>query len=275
MPNLEECKPTSLALPCDCDIWQDVQQTFTIGKLDKDIGGKQFNEMLPRIPDNLLKREQDTKELVAATLNHQSYLEILMSNYANSDIFMALAKNHLAIFIRTFYYFCLARKACREYVLQGATVRHEPRRLIDSNIWGKDLFPEELVKEIVGRAASENISLTRKWGIYGKRKFTPGSGPQPKGKRSRSATRQRKVYDQRVAPAPQLTTVPSQMLVPQLVTTSPAFNPVYEQAGTTTFRPHGSRGRGGRGGRGQRGSRSRGRGYSRRGDRGAGRGNKQ
>ena len=48
-----------------------------IGKLDRDIEKKQFNEKLPRIQDHLLKREQDMKELVTTILNHQSYLETL------------------------------------------------------------------------------------------------------------------------------------------------------------------------------------------------------
>ena len=267
-PSLEECRPVSLALPNDSTDWEDVQHTFTVSKLDKEIAGKQFNERLPRLPDNLLKAELEAKERLSASLSLQSYLEMLIGNYQDTDIFHVLSKMHLGTFCKDLHAFYLARRACREHTLAAATIRHEPKKLIDSNIWGKDLFPQKEVKEVMDRAAQENKSLLQKWGIF-KRKFSSGGdGPQPK--KSKKTHKQKKAF---VPPAAAAVAAvpPTVYTVPQYVTQSPVFNPVYEQA-STTFRAVGAqaRGRGGKGNQGK-GGQSKGRGHKgSRGGRGAG-----
>ena len=165
LPTLEECRPLSLALPCPKASWTDIHQTFSVGKLPNNIAQKQFNEQLPLLSEAMLKRELDARERLASVLSHQVTLEILNENYSESDLFALLAKQHLPTLLRALYDFGLSRRECRRHVMQFSKVRHEPQRLIDSSIWGKDLFPDDLVKEIMDQAAKENRNLTDKWGI--------------------------------------------------------------------------------------------------------------
>ena len=193
-PTLEECRPPSLVLPADSDEWSDVENTFSCGKLLPEVARKQFQEKLPHLPESLLKREAAAKERLASVLSFQSTLEILMGRYKDSEVFKVLSKTHMSTLYTALSDFVTTRRECRAYVLRFAKVRHEPQRLIDSNIWGRHLFPDAIVKDVMSKAANENKNLLDKWDaryFQSKRKFTPGQGPQPKGKRSRRDPSQR------------------------------------------------------------------------------------
>ena len=162
-PALEECKPPLLLLPNDSKEWEAVQSTFSMCKLPQDCAQKQFREQLPLIPLGMLAHEYDTHVALSSTLSHQTLLETFMGNNPESDECKVLAKTHLVNLMRALYAFFSARKACREHVFKYAKVRHEPLRLINSSMWGKDLFPDTLVTEILEKAAQEKISLITKW----------------------------------------------------------------------------------------------------------------
>ncbi|XP_068209109.1 uncharacterized protein [Palaemon carinicauda] len=87
----------------------------------------------------------------------------MASDPQNPDVFMVVAKTHLATVTKDLYGFIKVRRAFREFVFASAVVRHEPRTLISSSIWGKDLFPSEVVKKVVDNAATENRNLPQKW----------------------------------------------------------------------------------------------------------------
>ncbi|XP_068213741.1 uncharacterized protein [Palaemon carinicauda] len=53
-PMLEECRPSSLALPTGEKDWNEIHLTFSVAKLNTDIAGQQFHENR--------RREQETKE---------------------------------------------------------------------------------------------------------------------------------------------------------------------------------------------------------------------
>ncbi|XP_068207521.1 glutamate receptor ionotropic, delta-2-like [Palaemon carinicauda] len=150
-----------------------------------------------------------------------------------SDMYMVLAKTHLATLTKDFYSFIRARRACREFVFTDATVKHKPRKLISSNIWGIHLFPDDLVKEIVDRAATENRNLLIKWDMSRKRKSSQDEGPQPKKKSNKPRPQQRQAKLKFPAPA----TPQTFLLVPQpVVAQLPVFTPAYETQ-STTFHP--------------------------------------
>ncbi|XP_068211926.1 uncharacterized protein [Palaemon carinicauda] len=200
-PTLEECRPFSLALPSDDKDWKDVHHIFSVGKLEADIAGRQFGEDLPKLSDFHLRQEQETKERLDASMSLQTMLEMVASDSQSPDMFMVFAKAHLATVTKDLYYFIKARRACREFVFASAAVRHEPRKLISSSIWGKDLFPSEVVKEVVNKAATENRNLFQKWGLSMKRKSSQDEGPQPKRKMKRPRTPSRPPRQQQHLPA--------------------------------------------------------------------------
>ena len=264
LPALEECKAPSLLLPNDSEFWVGVHETFEVGKLPNNIASTQFDERLPLIPDDLLKAEFHAKERLSRSLAQQTLIETMIGNYENAECFKVLAKNNLAIFHQDLFDFMVARRACRKHVLANAKVRHEPKRLIDSSIWGKHLFPEAIVSEILDKAAQENRSLLEKWDLTNKRKSHPNYGPQAKRSRPRpqkSGPQRTGVPRQQVMQPQQVVALPQQ----QYVVTSPAFQPQYEQRTTTFLAAPAFRGQG----KGfKRGGRSAGRGKSNRGQRG-------
>ena len=92
-----------------------------------------------------------------------------------------MSKQASQITMQDAFAFFQARKACREHVLKHAKVRHEPTKLINSSLWGKDLFPSDVVKEILDGATRESKSLLDKWDASSKRKSSSSaSGSTPK-----------------------------------------------------------------------------------------------
>ncbi|XP_068239318.1 uncharacterized protein [Palaemon carinicauda] len=263
-PTLEECKPLSLALPTCEKEWNEVHLIFSISKLDPEIAGQQFNENLPKLSEHLLRREQETKERLAASLSLQNCMEMCAGLSSAPDMYTVLAKMHMATLVKDMYAFVKARRGCREHVFVNATVKHEPRKLIISCIWDKDLSPKEVVQEVVAKATPENRNLLQKWGMSSKRKSSSDAGPQPKNRKTKKP---RMPHRPAQHPTVTMTTVPQmvaqlqttfQMVPQQLVAQSPAFNPGFERH-TTTFRAKGRGSRrgssrnpsSGRGGRGQ------------------------
>ena len=234
-PSLEECRPTSLLLPQDGNRWQDVQHTFASCKLASDCAQKQFQERLPLLSDVLIKKELEARERLAASMHHQCMLEASISTYKENEIFKVLAKSHLGTFNKDLHAFAMVRRECRRFVLRFAKVRHEPNRLIDSRIWGKNLFPDDIVEEIMAKAAQENRNLLDKWdaGFQGKRKSSPGQGPQPK-RLKKSKGKQGRFPTQPPQPAyqPPQQPPPSTSLHPTAAPLfpSPAYNPGYERS---------------------------------------------
>ena len=138
---------------------------------------------------------------------------------------------------------------CRKVIFLQARVRHEPSRLIKSSIWGSNLFPADLVREILDAAAKANQSLRQKWDMLAKRSAEQAIGearfPRP-SKRSRkklaALRRQQQHSQQQLTPM----IVPLQQAIPStsgrgrhqqqlftVVQASPATNPYYEQQGSS------------------------------------------
>ena len=243
---LKEEDFTSLLFPADSEGWKDVSDTFSIGKLSPDCFSQQFNENLPRLTDGLINKEYEARSRLARTLHTFTLTEYYMSRRPDDDILKVIVKSMVTSLRKDMTDFMLLRKACRKHLFLLAEVRHEPTRLINAPVWGSKLFPENLVKEAIDNAAKLNLSLRRRWGMFEKRKFTEGSGPQPKNKRFRRGSFHPAKTQQPQSQAPK-----EQTEVASTSTQSPAFNPVYE-GHSTTFRAsytprRGGRGRAGRG----------------------------
>ena len=132
--------------------------------------------------------------------------------------------------------FFRARRACRQHIFAGSKVPHEPRSLTNACIWGKDLFPEDVVKDSIRKATERNESLFDRWGLS-----------SSKGDKRKSSAGSSKSKKPRYTPGFQARSsfpVPSTSGASTLNLVSPASNPRYESQGTTTFRPW-SKGRGG------------------------------
>ena len=181
-PELKEFEQVSLLVPNDSDDWKECDATFKADKLDKRVAQKQFEEPLPMIPEELLKKEFEARKVFLQALGTQSMAEFAMHSFptkgvkvdkkaklAGTDLaaefFKLLSKSHCSEFSTALYNFGQARRACRKFVLKAATVRHEPERLINASLWGEFLFPESLVKEIKDRACKLDKSLMDKWGM--------------------------------------------------------------------------------------------------------------
>ena len=111
-------------------------------------------------------------------------LELELAHSPTSDILKVVLKSMVASLRHDLLDFVLARRACRRHVLQFAKVRHEPTRLIDGPVWGRELFPAALVKEAVEAATRASQSLRARWDLSSfKRKSQEGSGAQPKNRK--------------------------------------------------------------------------------------------
>ena len=154
-PTLREAEPTSLVLPNDSDIWNQVYATFTVGPLPANCASILFNEDLPQVPDSLLKREFSARSCLARTLHTMCLTEMMGQESPNSEQFKILAKSQVSSAIHDIFDFGVARRLCRKSVLQHAALRHEPTKLINSSIWGESLFPFEAVHTAVTLAAND------------------------------------------------------------------------------------------------------------------------
>ena len=250
-PALREEEPTSWIFPNDSPVWEDVVSTFSVGKLAGDCASAQFNEEMPRLPEALLKTECEAKMRLARTLNTFTLNELMMNVYEEAEIFKVIVKGMTCSLRHDLVDFIKARRACRKHIFAHASVRHEPSKLINGPIWGATLFTQAIVQEVIAAATQGNQSLQTRLGLQLKRKFQPGTGPQPKNvarKRFRKGTSFTipKVQQPPSFPSPG----PSghYQWVPAAPYQSPASNPAYEQK-AKNFRAQSSlgqaRGRGG------------------------------
>ena len=232
---LREEESTSLIFPADSEGWKNVVETFTGNKLSPDCFSLQFNENLPKLNDGLINKEFEVRSRLARTLHTFTLTELLMSLHPELEMLKVLVKSMCASLRKDLTDFLLVRKACRKHLFLTATVRHEPTKLINAPVWGVPLFPPDMVKEAIDNAAKMNLSLRSRWGMFEKRKYTEGSGPQPKNKRFRKDNGGQQSQAQK-----------SQTDVATTSTQSPAYNPVYER-NAYSFRARGyQRQRGGR-----------------------------
>ena len=124
-PTLREAEPTSLVLPNDSDVWNQVYATFTVGPLPANCASILFNEDLPQVPDSLLKREFSARSRLARTLHTMCLTEMMGQESPNSEQFKILAKSQVSSAIHDIFYFGVARRLCRKSVLQHAALRKE------------------------------------------------------------------------------------------------------------------------------------------------------
>ena len=183
LPHLKEYEAVSLLAPNESEDWKACADTFVPGKLEPEIAQRQFSEDVPSLPQHLIKAEFEARNRLAQALSTQSMCEFGIHMEPNSEMLKLLAKQHLFQFSEALHAFGTARRACRKHIFQHATVRHEPDRLINSSIWGDQLFPAPLVAEVRDRAATADKSLLAKWGMRKtdrKRSRSSSSTPQSK-----------------------------------------------------------------------------------------------
>ena len=171
-----------------------------------------------------------------------------MSQNPTAELLKPLSKPLVANLLHDLYDFYMARRACRKHVLDNATIRHEPLRLINGSIWGASLFPPPLVEEVMKNAVSHNQNIRTRWGMD-KRKYTEGFGPQPKSSK-------RKYYSNTSSsPMPSTSHTPRGQSFPATPQasyySSPANNPRYEREPYRYGGDHPQRRGRGRGNRGR------------------------
>ncbi|XP_064107538.1 uncharacterized protein LOC135216296 [Macrobrachium nipponense] len=244
LPQLRESDPTSPLFPAFGDLWADLPATFTVGKLKPDCAIDQFGKRLPRLPDNLIQAKFEARTRLGRTLNALVMTEVAAITYGSEPLFKLLAKAQTQTVQSDLYELVVARRNCRKHVLQEATIRHEPNKLLSSTIWGADLFPEAAVNEVQHEATRLNQSLKIRWGLPTKRKqeSTPSSSKKLKKPRKfpsfQSQQQQQFVQAVPVSQPVQPSTSKGQsqpilLLTPQSqpstsYAVSPAFNPVFE-----------------------------------------------
>ena len=271
---LREEESTSLLFPGDSHAWEEVAQTFSGGKLDQDCASVQFNENLPKLSNHMVEVEFAARMRLARTLSSLTSVELGVLSRPEDDLYKVVAKGMLPSFRQDLTDFGIARRNCRKHILQYARVRHEPTRLINSPLWGPNLFPKAIVAEVIHTASQSNTSLRTRWDMPFKRKSQESVGPQPKNKRANvqylpNIQQPQQAMVVPVSPSGQpIQGLQGQQFVVLNTQPSPAYNRKYEKQ---NFRNPGFQGnRGGRGGqwRGGNQRRGQGRGQSRGGGRG-------
>ena len=258
-PSLKEFDAVSMLCPTSTDDWKECAQTFKPCRLGNDAARTQLGENVHLIPIKNLKEEYEARLALAQALSTQSMLEfsVHLNNTAikelkpvpgaekteeslrvAAEMSRLSAKQHIQQFATALFRFGEARRACRKAAFVSAKVRHEPERLINASIWGENLFPDNMVKEIREQAAKADKSLLSKWGMpsFGnKRRNSQGNMGYPA---------KRKKFN------PRYTVLPYE---------SPVYNSRYENR-DTAFRPPGnkwrnrrSKGRGAKNTGGERG----------------------
>ena len=273
--SLREEESTSFLFPGDSQAWKEVALTFSEGKLEQDCASAQFNENLPKLSNHLVNVEFEARMRLARTLSSLTSVELGALTRPEDDLYKVVAKGMLPSFRQDLMDFGIARRNCRKHILQYARVRHEPVRLINSSLWGPNLFPRAIVSEVIQTATQSNASLRTRWDMPLKRKSQDSVGPQPKNKRTNVQYQIPKIQQPQqavvvpVSPSGQpIQGLQGQQFVVLNTQPSPAYNKRYEKQ---TFRNPGFQGnRGGRGGqwRGGNQRRGQGRGQSRGGGRG-------
>ena len=180
------------------------------------MASKQFDEVLHRLPDHLIKSEFEARKRLQRSLSTATTLELAMFSHPEVELVKVAIKSMMTSLRLDLNDFIVARRKCRRHALGPATIRYEPEKLIKAPIWGAGLFSSASVKTTLEAAEKEGRSLCDRWGIYhgaGKRKSQEFSGPQPKNtphKRTRGAM---STWHQ----MPRLPKTPKQQRVPTLM----------------------------------------------------------
>ena len=170
-PALKEFDSVSLLCPQESlEDWGECALTFKGGRFEPDCAREQFGESVPFIPYKQLKDEFDKRLVLAHALGTQTMIELHIHRHPEMEGFKLLAKQHLPQFAKALFDFGEAKKTCRKTVLDRATIKHEPSRLIHSSIWGEYLFPVDVVREAKSLAEKAGKSLLDRWGMQESKK---------------------------------------------------------------------------------------------------------
>ena len=248
--SLREEEATSLIFPADSEIWRNVAATFTVGRLKPECASDQFDEELPKVPEGMLNAEYAARSRLARTLNTFTFAELLMTTNTDFEALKVLVKGMVTSLKQDLSDFVAARKQCRRHVFKHATIRHEPKKLIEGSVWGPNLFSATDVQAAIDAAAASNQNLRERWNLSYKRRFQEGSASSKSGKKAKRSPQAKggNAGNYRIPkkPAQQqqpqqaqfavLQTLPSTSGNPQgppvfvLQPQSPAFHAPYEQA---------------------------------------------
>ncbi|XP_068250871.1 uncharacterized protein [Palaemon carinicauda] len=98
------------------------EQEKNVGYFGDDLA-RAVSWVLGTLLSQALPREFETKERLAASMSLRTTPETMASNPKVHEMFMVVAKTHLATVTKDLYGFVKARRACREFVFTSATVQ--------------------------------------------------------------------------------------------------------------------------------------------------------
>ena len=100
----------------------------------------QSSVCLYRLPENLIRAEFEARLRLQRTLHSCTALEMAIMQNPDIDMMKVVMKSLLTSLRKDLPDFMTARRDCRRHVLQNATNRHDPKRLIKASLWGDQLF---------------------------------------------------------------------------------------------------------------------------------------
>ena len=208
-----------------------------------DCAQKQFRGRLPLLPRGLLTSVYDARTVFAASLARQAMLEMFMCDVLDSDECKVLAKIHMASLMRCLWAFCRARTACRELAFKSLQSAMSPY-VSSTQASGVESCYDTLVREVLEKAAQENVSLLTRW----------DAGFQPRNPNlTQNQQAQGKSHPLYGPPVKKLRQSNLCLWAPAAPHASRAGNPRYEAASSMAFHAAGPS-RGGGGYRGHQGN---------------------
>ena len=126
------------------------------------------------------------------TLNSFTVAEHLMLQHDEIEELKILVKSMVSSLHQDIMDFGLARRTCRRHIFRHAAIMHEPLSLIDSSLWGPSLFPAQLVRDTLEKAAAANQSLRDRLGLSFKRKSQDDASSKSKTSKKKKGSSQQK-----------------------------------------------------------------------------------
>ena len=110
-------------------------QTFSMGRLAPDCASTQFNEDLSKLPDQLLTAKFESCSRLARTLHSFTLAEMGIFRYPELEFLKVLTTSMVCSLRHDLFELAVARHNCSKHVLQHASIRHEPTKLINDPLW--------------------------------------------------------------------------------------------------------------------------------------------
>ena len=166
--NLKEIKQFGLLVPAASDSFPEMAglaSIFEVGRLKGNSPSVQLKEPFPDLTKGLIESEFLARQKFGRALTLHMTCEtsqMLHTDFSLAPLQCKLSSQFVGDALETWI---RAKRACRQHVVDKATVLQEPKSLVESSPFCISLFPADKVDEVLQNALRDGKSLANRWAV--------------------------------------------------------------------------------------------------------------